>query len=230
MADSIVVGFSALWLGILTSISPCPLATNIAAISYIGRSVESPRRVLLNGLLYTLGRTITYLVLGVFLVFSLLSAPYVSNALQTYMNKILGPVLILVGMFLLELIRLNLGSSGLKPAISSRADRMGMWGSAILGMGFALSFCPVSAALFFGSLIPLALTNNSSVLLPTLYGIGTAVPVVVFAVLVALSAHSVGKVFNRINHIERWARRITGVVFIGVGLYLTLVYVFQVPL
>ena len=230
MADSILVGFSALWLGILTSISPCPLATNIAAISYIGRSVESPRRVLLNGLLYTLGRTITYLVLGVLLVLSLLSAPYVSNTLQTYMNKILGPILILVGMFLLELIRLNLGSSGLKSAISSRADRMGTWGSAILGMGFALSFCPVSAALFFGSLIPLALKNNSSVLLPTLYGIGTAVPVVVFAVLVALSAHSVGKVFNRINHIERWARRITGVVFIGVGLYLTLVYVFEVPL
>jgi cytochrome c biogenesis protein CcdA len=230
MADSIVAGFSALWLGILTSISPCPLATNIAAISYIGRSVESPRRVLLNGLLYTLGRTITYLVLGVLLVFSLLSAPYVSNTLQTYMNKILGPVLILMGMFLLELIRLNLGSSGLKSEISSRADRMGTWGPAILGMGFALSFCPVSAALFFGSLIPLALTNNSSVLLPTLYGIGTAVPAVVFAVLVALSAHSVGKVFNRINHIERWARRITGVVFIGVGLYLTLVYVFEVPL
>lgn len=230
MADSIVVGFSALWLGVLTSISPCPLATNIAAISYIGRSVESPRRLLLNGLLYTLGRTITYLVLGALLVFSLLSAPYVSNALQTYMNKILGLILILVGMFLLELIRLNLGSSGLKSAISSGADQMGTWGSAILGLGFALSFCPVSAALFFGSLIPLALTNNSSVLLPTLYGIGTAVPVAVFAVLVALGAHSVGKVFNRINHIERWARRITGVVFIGVGLYLTLVYVFEVPL
>jgi len=97
-------------------------------------------------------------------------------------------------------------------------------------MGFALSFCPVSAALFFGSLIPLALTNNSSVLLPTLYGIGTAVPVVVFAALVALSAHSVGKVFDNIKHVERWARRITGVVFIGVGLYLTLVYVFEVPL
>lgn len=230
MADPVLVGFSALWLGILTSISPCPLATNIAAISYIGRSVESPRRVLFNGLLYTLGRTITYLALGALLVFSLLSAPYVSNGLQTYMNKILGPVMILVGMFLLELIRFNIGGPGLTSAISSRADRMRTLGAGLLGMGFALSFCPVSAALFFGSLIPLAVKHGSSVMLPTLYGIGTAVPVVLFAALVALSAHSIGKIFDRVAHFERWARRVTGVVFIGVGVYLTLVYIFEVPL
>jgi cytochrome c biogenesis protein CcdA len=229
MADSMLVGLSALWLGILTSISPCPLATNIAAISYIGRSVESPRLVLLNGLLYTLGRTITYLALGVLLVFSLLSAPYVSNALQTHMNQILGPILILVGMFLLELIRFNVGGAGLKSSIAGRADRMGSLGAGLLGMGFALSFCPVSAALFFGSLIPLALKHNSPVTLPALYGIGTAVPVVLFAALVALSARSVGKVFDRIGHIERWARRITGVVFVAVGVYLTVVYIFDVP-
>jgi cytochrome c biogenesis protein CcdA len=227
MVDAFAVGLSALWLGILTSVSPCPLAANIAAISYLGRSVESPKAVLWSSVLYTLGRTLTYVVLGALLVFSLMSAPFVSNFLQTYMNKILGPVLILVGMFLLELIRFNMGGGGMKEGVANRAQRMGIWGAGLLGIGLALSFCPVSAALFFGSLIPLAVSNDSSILLPSLYGVGTAIPVVAFAIVIALSAHSLGKVFERINHFERWARRVTGVVFIGVGIYLTLVYVFH---
>lgn len=216
----------AVWFGILTSISPCPLATNIAAISYIGKKVEHPRLVLMTGLLYTLGRSLAYLVLGMLLVKSLLSAPYISFFLQRYMIKIIGPLLIVVGMFLVGLVNINVTGSGMSEKILNRADRMGIWGAGLLGIVFALSFCPTSAALFFGSLIPLAVKSESGVILPLLYGIGTALPVVVFAVLIAMGACYVGKIFHRITHFELWARRITGVLFIGIGIYFSLKYIF----
>ncbi|MFC1587633.1 aromatic aminobenezylarsenical efflux permease ArsG family transporter [Planctomycetota bacterium] len=219
---------SALWLGILTSISPCPMATNIAAISYISRNVQSSKRVLLTGLLYTLGRTLTYSVLGVLLVSSLLNAPYVSLILQKYMNKIMGPVLILVGMFLVELISFNMGGGGISEKMQKRVERMGLFGAVLLGVVFALSFCPVSAALFFGSLISVAVKINSSILAPSIYGIGTALPVLVFSVIIVMGAQSLGKAFNIISKVEWWARRITGVIFILAGIYFCLVYIFKI--
>ena len=124
-----VVGVvSALWLGILTSISPCPLATNIAAISYIGRRVGSPRQVLLSGMLYALGRSLAYLALGMLLVASVLSIPQLSLFLQKYMNKLLGPILIVVAMFLLGLIQLNITGPGVSDTMQKRVDALGMWG------------------------------------------------------------------------------------------------------
>ncbi len=219
---------SALWLGILTSISPCPLATNIAAISYVGRRVANPFKVFVTALLYTCGRALTYLVLGILLVTSLLSAPYVSHILQKYMNKLLGPILILVGMVLLELIRLNVSGAGISEKMQKRVEMWGMWGGLLLGIIFALSFCPISAALFFGSLIPIAVRVESGLLIPCVYGIGTALPVLVFALLIATGAKSLAQVFNRLATFERWARQITGVIFIGVGIYYSLVYIFGV--
>ncbi len=216
----------ALWFGILTSISPCPLATNITAISYIGRKVDHPRSVFLAGLLYTLGRSLTYLVLGVLLVESLLSAPHVSHLLQKHMMRILGPILILVGMSLVGLLSIGPRNSGTGGSVLGRVDRMGVWGAGLLGIIFALSFCPTSAALFFGSLIPLAVSSGSGVVYPLFYGIGTALPVVAFAVLIAMGVHYVGRVFQRITRIELWARRVTGVLFIGIGIYFTLKYIF----
>ena len=219
---------TALWLGILTSISPCPLATNIAAISFIGKRVDSPVKVFSAGVLYTLGRTLTYLALGVIIVAGLLSVPAASHFLQTYMNKILGPVLILAGMFLLELLQVSLPGMGSSERLQRGAERHGVWGAGLLGILFALTFCPVSAALFFGSLIPLAVKYESSVVLPSLYGIGTGLPVLLFAVLIAFGVQRVGAAFNRIKQFELWARRITGGVFIGVGIYYCLKFIFQI--
>lgn len=218
---------SALWLGLLTSMSPCPLATNVAAISYLGRRVDSPRHVFGGGLLYTFGRTAVYVALGALFVLGLLSIPETSRFLQRHMNRILGPLLIVTGLFLLEIFRVappGMGRTGEK--LRTSLESRGMWGAAPLGALFALSFCPVSAALFFGSLIPLALRFDSPVLYPSLYGAGTALPVVGFALLVAFGARFVGKVFDNLTVIERWARRITGVVFIGVGIYMTLIHTF----
>jgi cytochrome c biogenesis protein CcdA len=227
MSEFLAGAATALWLGILTSISPCPLATNIAAVSFIGRRVENPRHVLLSGILYAVGRSLTYLALGTLLVTALLSAPYLSHWLQKYMNKILGPILILVGMFLLDLLRFSLSGAGISDTMRGRFEKMGLAGAGLLGILFALSFCPVSAALFFGSLIPIAVKSSSGVLLPSLYGIGTALPVVLFAVLIALGISSVERIFNRIIGVERIARQITGLVFVGVGIYFSLVYIFR---
>ena len=219
---------SALWLGILTSISPCPLATNIAAISFIGRHVADPRLVLISGIAYTLGRMITYLVIGIVIVAGVLSIPGIANFLQTYMNKLMGPLLIIVGMFLLELIQLSISGPAAGERIREKAEKGGILGAGLLGIIFALSFCPVSAALFFGSLIPLAVQHESRVLFPALYGIGTALPVVLFAILIAFGAQFVGVAFDNLRRIERWARSITGVVFILAGIYFTLTYIFKV--
>lgn len=221
---------SATWLGVLTSISPCPLATNIAAISYIGKQADRPRTVLLTGTMYTLGRTLTYVVLGALLVASLLSVPGLSNFLQHYMNKLLGPILILVGMFLLDLLRLPALRGSGTSHLCERLAQSGAWGAGLLGMLFALSFCPTSAALFFGSLIPLSIKWESAVTLPSLYGVGTALPVFVFAVLVAAGAKSVASAFQKLRAMEVWARRITGVVFVVVGIYLSAIYIFHAPI
>lgn len=227
MSELFIGAGTALWLGILTSISPCPLATNIAAISYIGKRVDSPRSVFLSGLLYTAGRTAVYLVLGLLLVQSLLSAPHISHWLQKYMMKMMGPLLILVGMVLLGLIGRGIAGSGMADTTQKKVDRMGIWGAGFLGIVFALSFCPVSAALFFGSLVPLAVKSGSGILHPVLYGVGTALPVVLFSILLASGANYLGKVFDRVTGFELWARRITGLLFIGIGIYFTLEYIFH---
>ncbi len=228
MSSLLAAAAASLWLGILTSVSPCPLATNIAAISFIGRSVGSPLRVLLVGLFYTLGRTAAYVGLGILLVGGILSVPGMSAFLQGFMNRILGPILILAGMFLLELITIPLPGGGWAQKVGERAGRWGIAGAALVGLIFAMAFCPVSAALYFGSLIPLALKAGSPILLPSVYGGGTALPVVVFAAIIAAGARQVGKAFDRLSQVERWARVLTGAVFIGVGIYFSLVFIFRV--
>ncbi len=228
MTEILLASATAFWLGILTSISPCPLATNIAAISYIGRRLGNPRQVLWGGLLYTAGRALTYGVLGFLLVESLLKAPVLSMILQRYLNKALGPLLILVGMFLVGLIALPAVGGGLAARFKDRVGDKGLVGALLLGILFALSFCPISAALFFGTLIPVAVAHKSGILLPSIYGIGTGLPVMVMSIVVMLGARSLATMFHRMTAFEQWARRITGVVFIGVGIYMTLVYVFRV--
>ena len=219
---------AAFWLGILTSISPCPLTTNIAAVSYIGRRFNDIRSVLLSGILYTFGRMLAYLAVGILAVAGILSIPGMSHFLQRVMSLLVGPLLILVGMVLLGLISFNVAGRGISDSLKNLIDRGNIAGAGVLGFIFALSFCPVSAALFFGSLIPLAVTQNSRVILPLVYGLGTALPVLAFAVVIALSARSVGVLFGRLAVFEHWARRITGIVFIAAGLWLTLRNVFHV--
>jgi cytochrome c biogenesis protein CcdA len=143
------------------------------------------------------------------------------------MNRLLGPILVLVGMFLLGLLRFNFSTSLMSNSLQDRAQSWGTWGAGLLGMIFALSFCPVSAALFFGSLIPLSLKAGSQIALPALYGIGTGLPVALFAIALAAGAQTISAALNKLGEIERWARRATGAVFIAVGLYYTCDHIFE---
>lgn len=217
---------SALWLGILTSISPCPLASNIAAVSFIVKKIEHPLYVFNSGVFYTLGRVIGYTALGVLITSSLLSIPQTSYFLQHYLNKILGPVLIITGLLLLGVVNMPFLSSSVSVKTAERIKDFGLFGSLLLGVLFALSFCPISAAIFFGSLIPLALKNSSQVVMPSLYGMGTGLPVLGFAVVLAFGVTNLEKIFRQVRVLEYWMKRATGIIFILVGIYYVSAHIF----
>jgi hypothetical protein len=218
---------AALGLGIWTAVQPCPMATNVTAISYLGRRVDSPRWVLLAGLLYALGRTLAYVVLAVLVVESL-QASRVSLFLQAHVRPLVGPVLMVLGMFFLDLLPLGWSGPGVSEKMRRRVDALGLWAALPLGVFCALAFCPVSAVCFFGSLFALLASTDSRILLPSVYGLGTALPVVAFAVLIATSARAVGKSFNALTQVVWWVQRAAGVVCLAVGSYFALRYVFAV--
>jgi cytochrome c-type biogenesis protein len=224
----ILIGFaSALWLGILTSISPCPLASNVAAISFLSKKIAHPALVFISGLAYTLGRMVSYAALGWIIINSLLSVPQVAQFLQKYMGKVLGPLLILAGFILLEIVTIRLPGLSFSEKQHNKLAESGAPGAFLLGFIFALAFCPISAALFFGSLIPLAINSKSGIVMPFIYGIGTGLPVLVSAVVIALGVTSLSHWFNKIARFEYYTRKITGVVFILVGLYYTGIYILR---
>ncbi len=219
---------SAVWLGILTSVSPCPLATNIAAVSFISQRITQKNVVFLSGVLYTIGRSLTYSVLGILIVKTLVDIPLLSDFLQRYVNKIMGIVLILVGMILLDLMRIPLPIPSVSENVAKKLVEKGTLGSLLLGVVFALAFCPVSAALFFGGLIPIAVKAQSGIGLPLIYGFGTALPVLLFAFLVAAGAGYINNLYYRITKIEFYTKKVTGVIFILVGIYYALAYIFEI--
>jgi cytochrome c-type biogenesis protein len=239
----------ALYLGVLTSISPCPLATNIAAISYVGRKVGNSRAVIGAGSLYTLGRCLLYLALAVIIASTAMSIRAVSVFLQTYMYLVLGPIFLILGMMLVGLITTNLGGAGMSDAMQKRVDAMGIWGAFLLGVLFAVSFCPTSAVWFFGLLalvmgseagaltpilaklgigLPEAALPGGTLILPLVYGVGTALPVLLVAFLLAYSMQSVGKAYNALSKVEWWARQATGWTFVCLGVHFSLKHVFEV--
>ncbi|MBU3916660.1 sulfite exporter TauE/SafE family protein [bacterium] len=227
MENSLIPVFSAIWFGILTSISPCPLATNILAITYIGKQKNS-YGTLIAGLFYTIGRAFAYVVIGFIIVFSLLSVPEISFFLQENMNKILGPLLIIAGLFILEILSFGFGGFSFRENFQKRLGAGSIVGAYILGFIFALSFCPISAALFFGSIIPLSLKYESRLVLPILYGVGTALPVLLFSLLISCSSRFAGNIFNKLTAVELWLRRITGLLFFIIGIYFCMKYLFRI--
>ncbi len=223
----VMAALAAVWLGILTSMSPCPLATNIAAISFIGRRLGNVRFILLSGFLYAAGRTLAYVGLGIMLLSGMLAVPGVALGLQKHMNIILGPLLMIAGVLVLGVIPLNISFSKLIVYLQNKADSLGLGGAFVLGILFALSFCPVSAGLYFGSLIPLSMTQGSKIIFPGLFGIGTAIPVIGFAFVLSFGANTISRWFNAATQFEKWARWVTATIFMGVGFYFTWAYIFK---
>ena len=209
---------SAFVLGLMTAISPCPLATNITAIGFISKDIENRNKVFYNGMVYTLGRAISYTVLAVILFYGA-DQFRISGFFQQNGEKIIGPVLILIGFFMLDVLKIKF------PGMSSLTERVrkkrisNYWDVLLLGVVFALAFCPYSGVLYFGMLIPMTISSGNAVVQPFVFAVATGIPVVIFAWLIAYALSSVGTFYNKIKIFEIWFRRVIAVLFIAVGIY-----------
>ena len=186
--------WTAFLLGLLTALSPCPLATNIAAIGFIGKDIENRKRIFRNGLLYTLGRILSYTLLGVVLILILKEGSNmfgIQKTIGVWGELVLGPLLFLIGLFMLLGDRLNLPQFGFQGNAEGLA-RKGGWGAL-----FALAFCPTSGVFYFGMLIPMSATATAGYLLPVVFAIATAIPVLVVAWILAFSVQQLGSFYAR---------------------------------
>ena len=226
LGDINVPVLSALLLGLITAISPCPLATNIAAIAYVSRKVKERRYAVITGALYTLGRMFSYSIIGIIITVAGIEIPGVASFLQNFGEQVLGPLLIVVGVIMLTInkISLNLGGGRLS-AIGGKVANWGMIAGFLLGALFALAFCPYSAVLFFGVLIPLALKSAGGVALPAVYAIGTGLPVLVFGVLISAGVSRVSNWLNAVARVEKIIRVAVSIIFIAVGIYLVVLWI-----
>lgn len=209
---------SAFLLGLMTAISPCPLATNITAIGFISKDIENKKKVFWNGVIYTLGRSISYTVIGLIFFFGA-STFKVAGLLQGFGEKALGPLLIVIGLFMLDVIKFKWAGFGKLNEKMEQKSNSGFWGVLLLGMVFALAFCPYSGVLYFGMLIPMTISSAQGLYLPIIFAIGTGLPVILFAWFIAYAVGNIGAVYNKIKTFELWFRRVVSVIFILVGIY-----------
>lgn len=217
---------TALILGLMTAISPCPLATNITAIAYISKEIGDRRMIFLNGLIYTLGRIMSYTVLGLIIYYGA-SRLDLSIFFQKYLNRILGPLLILIGLFMLDIFKYRqTGGGRWISKLEERINAGRSWGAFLLGMLFALAFCPYSGMLYFGMLIPITISSPSGLYLPVIFAMATGLPVIIIAWLLAFTVRGVGSFYQKLKNFELWFRRIVAVIFIIIGLYYSyLIYI-----
>jgi cytochrome c-type biogenesis protein len=208
---------SALVLGLLTAISPCPMATNITAIGYIGKDLANRNRVFYNGLMYTLGRTVSYTLLALILFFGA-DQLRISGVFQQYGEKIIGPLLIVIGIFMFGIIKLNFPAFNKLTERFRNRSRFNYWDVFLLGVIFALAFCPYSGVLYFGMLIPLTV-STSGLHLPVVFAIATGIPVILFAWVIAYTISGMGNIYKRIKSFEYWFRKAVAVLFLGIGVY-----------
>jgi len=215
---------SALVLGLMTSISPCPLATNITATAFISKNISSKKKVFLSGVVYFLGRAFSYTSIGLLLFFGA-SKFQIARFFHQNGEKFLGPLLIVLGLIMLNVIRLNFfGKTNFTEKLSEKFAKKGMLGSFLIGVIFALAFCPYSGALYFGMLIPMTIASVDGLYLPIVFAFGTGLPVILFTFLLAFAAGSIGAFYKKITIIEKWIRTITGIIFILVGVYYVLIF------
>lgn len=209
---------TAFLIGLLTSISPCPLATNITALAYLSKDIKDSKKTIINSLVYTLGRAFTYTILVLLISFGFSSFD-IASVFQGWGDKVLGPVLILIGLIMLDVIKLKLSKGNATEEVQKWIEGKGYLGSFLLGAFFALAFCPYSGVMFFGMLIPLAINSSIPIFLSLGFSLGTSIPVIVFALLLAFSMQKMSKVFNRVKDIEVVIRKVIGGVFVLVGVY-----------
>ena len=226
--NSTAPAFTAFLLGLLTAISPCPLATNIAAIGFISKDIENRQRIFLNGVLYTLGRVIAYTLLGIILISILKEGASVfgiQKAVGKWGELLLGPLLLIIGLFMLFGSRLNLPKFGFDGKGEGLAKKGG-WGAFLLGVLFAMAFCPSSGVFYFGMLIPMSVPATAGWMLPILFAVATALPVLVVAWILAFSVEKVGEFYGKMQSIQKWLNIIVGALFVIIGIYYCIIMYF----
>jgi cytochrome c-type biogenesis protein len=211
--------YAAVSLGLMTAISPCPLATNIAAVAFVSRRFTALSRVLADTVLYTVGRALAYTLLAILIQVLSLRVAKIANPLQTAAEWALGPVLIVVGLVLLGLFKGSFGSGGHHERMMRWSEKLPLLASFLLGFGFALAFCPLSASLYFGGLIPLAVKSPAGSGLALLYGIATALPVLIVGILLALGLEVAGKAIHGMQKLQKYSRPVEAVILIALGRY-----------
>ena len=219
--NSSVPAVTAFLLGLLTALSPCPLATNIAAIGFIGKDMENRKRIFRNGLLYTLGRILSYTLLGIVLIMILKEGSSmfgIQKTIGTWGELAIGPLLLIIGLFMLWGDKLNLPKFGFNGQAEGLA-RKGGWGALLIGILFALAFCPTSGVFYFGMLIPMSATATAGYLLPAVFAIATAIPVLAVAWILAFSVQQMGRFYGQMKVVQKWMNLIVGWIFIVIGLY-----------
>lgn len=215
-------------LGLFTAISPCPLATNIAAIGFISKDIENRHRIFLNGILYTIGRVVAYTVLGIVLISILKEGASVFGIQKTigkWGELLLGPLLLIIGLFMLFGDRMNLPKFGFDGKGEGLAKKGG-WGALLLGVLFAMAFCPSSGIFYFGMLIPMSVTATAGWMLPILFAVATALPVLVVAWILAFSVEKLGEFYGKMRIVQKWLNIIVGAVFVIIGIYYTIIMYF----
>lgn len=211
-------------LGLLTAISPCPLATNITATAYIAKNISNRNKVLISGMLYTLGRMLSYTVLAAF-IYCGASQFKIAKTFQGNGEKFIGPVMIIIGLIMLGAIKLSfLSKSNLTDKLSEKFKDRGLLGSFLLGIIFALAFCPYSGALFFAMLVPMTLSSSAGLCVPIVFSVGTGLPVIFFAFIIAFAIQKLGRYFKAIQQVERVMRIAAGIIFVFTGLYYLNIY------
>jgi cytochrome c-type biogenesis protein len=215
--NSTMPWLTALLLGLMTAISPCPLATNITAIGFISKGIEDRNRVFFNGLFYTIGRAITYTTLVVIIFLGADQLKF-SGFFQRYDGRFIGPLLIVIGLFMLDIFRINFPGFSLTSGLQKR-KKWRYIDAVLLGLVFALAFCPYSGVLYFGMLVPMTVASASGFYLPIVFAVATGIPVIVLAWVLACTVSGLGNVYNKIKSFELWFRRIIAVLFIFVGIY-----------
>ncbi len=211
-------------LGLMTAISPCPLATNITATAYLSKNLGSKHKVLLSGAFYTLGRMFTYTALGLLFYFGA-SQFKVTRLIQGIGGLWLGVALVVAGILMLDVIKFRIPLlDKLAPKVDEEKRRSGYWNAFVMGVAFALAFCPFSGVLYFAVLIPMTLASPAGLLLPPVFSVATGLPVIVISYLLAYSMANIGRFYNSMQSFEKWFKRIVAAVFIVVGVYYIVIY------
>ena len=218
LENSTMPWFTAFLLGLMTSISPCPLATNITAVGFISRDIKNRHRVFVNGLVYTFGRAITYTIIPM-IIYLGADQFELSGFFQKYGEKFLGPLLIIIGFFMLDVIKLKFPVIG---SLTSKMNKKTQWSYfdvILLGILFAMAFCPYSGVLFFGMLVPMTVSSVSGLFLPIFFALATGIPVIIFAWIIAYAVSGIGNIYNKVKIFELWFRRVIAFLFVTVGIY-----------